>query len=336
MKLLWTLALLIPVLYVNQEMVLRLGAVTRRRPCPADLRAVRQVLGRVQRRRPVDPQRLDDRHRIHRGVPGAWISWLPQGGRDTGRRCAAVRGGRRRFVPSLGAADVRADRGEHRDLPACTVGTPRHRHQRARPDAPLPGGQDSTVLLLIMAIVGTTVAPWQLFFQQSNVVDKRITPRWIPYGRADLVIGIVGVMAGAFALMAVTGVRACREPARSANSPTPGRSLPTCRDHVGHTDRRAVRDRLAGRIVDRCQLRRAGHDLRAGRRHGQAAFAALEDHRGAAVLRRLRCAAGRLGCGRVQPRSRSRSDHQGVQALAGVLLCLRRQCFWCCCAMTAQ
>src|SRR5271163_2208515 len=29
MKLLWTLALLVPVLYVNQEMVLRLGAVTR-------------------------------------------------------------------------------------------------------------------------------------------------------------------------------------------------------------------------------------------------------------------------------------------------------------------
>ncbi len=38
-----------------------------------------------------------------------------------------------------------------------------------------PGGLDSTVLLLIIAIVGTTVAPWQLFFQQSNMVDKRIT-----------------------------------------------------------------------------------------------------------------------------------------------------------------
>ena len=25
-------------------------------------------------------------------------------------------------------------------------------------------------------LVGTMVAPWQLFFQQSNVVDKRITP----------------------------------------------------------------------------------------------------------------------------------------------------------------
>jgi Mn2+/Fe2+ NRAMP family transporter len=67
-----------------------------------------------------------------------------------------------------------------------------------------PGGLNSTVLLLTVAIVGTTVAPWQLFFQQSNVVDKRITARWIPYARADLVIGIVVVMVGATALMAVT------------------------------------------------------------------------------------------------------------------------------------
>jgi hypothetical protein len=58
-------------------------------------------------------------------------------------------------------------------------------------------------MLLIIAIVGTTVAPWQLFFQQSNVVDKRITTRWIPYARADLVLGIVVVMVGATALMAV-------------------------------------------------------------------------------------------------------------------------------------
>ena len=61
---------------------------------------------------------------------------------------------------------------------------------------------DSTLLLLIVAIVGTTVAPWQLFFQQSNVVDKRITPRWIGYARSDLRIGIVVVMVGAVALMA--------------------------------------------------------------------------------------------------------------------------------------
>jgi Mn2+/Fe2+ NRAMP family transporter len=67
-----------------------------------------------------------------------------------------------------------------------------------------PGGLNSTLLLLIVAIVGTTVAPWQLFFQQSNIVDKRITPRWIRYERVDLWIGIAVVMAGAISLMAVT------------------------------------------------------------------------------------------------------------------------------------
>src|SRR5947209_10100481 len=41
------------------------------------------------------------------------------------------------------------------------------------------GGASSNAVLLLIAIVGTTVAPWQLFFQQSNIIDKRITPRWI-------------------------------------------------------------------------------------------------------------------------------------------------------------
>ncbi len=49
----------------------------------------------------------------------------------------------------------------------------------------IQGGASSAAVLLIIAIVGTTVAPWQLFFQQSNVVDKRITPRFIGYERAD-------------------------------------------------------------------------------------------------------------------------------------------------------
>jgi Mn2+/Fe2+ NRAMP family transporter len=66
------------------------------------------------------------------------------------------------------------------------------------------GGVGSTSVLLIIAIVGTTVAPWQLFFQQSNIVDKRITPRWINYERADTVIGAFVVVIGAGALIAVT------------------------------------------------------------------------------------------------------------------------------------
>ena len=70
----------------------------------------------------------------------------------------------------------------------------------------LPGGSGglATVMLLVISIVGTTVAPWQLFFQQSYVIDKRITPRFIRYEKADLWIGIVIVVLGAGAIMGFT------------------------------------------------------------------------------------------------------------------------------------
>ncbi len=63
----------------------------------------------------------------------------------------------------------------------------------------IQGGLNSTALLVIIAIVGTTVAPWQLFFQQSNVIDKRITPRWISQERTDTIIGafVTNITAGA-------------------------------------------------------------------------------------------------------------------------------------------
>jgi Mn2+/Fe2+ NRAMP family transporter len=71
------------------------------------------------------------------------------------------------------------------------------------------GGFTSTSVLLIIAIVGTTVAPWQLFFQQSNVIDKRITPRFIGYERADTTLGAFVVVIGATAILiaAVFAVR---------------------------------------------------------------------------------------------------------------------------------
>jgi NRAMP (natural resistance-associated macrophage protein)-like metal ion transporter len=68
----------------------------------------------------------------------------------------------------------------------------------------IAGGATSTSVLLIIAIVGTTVAPWQLFFQQSNIIDKRITPRWINYERLDTWIGAFVVVIGAAALIAVS------------------------------------------------------------------------------------------------------------------------------------
>jgi NRAMP (natural resistance-associated macrophage protein)-like metal ion transporter len=68
----------------------------------------------------------------------------------------------------------------------------------------IQGGASSTSILLIIGMVGTTVAPWQLFFQQSNIIDKRITPRWINYERLDTWIGAVVVVLGAGALIAVS------------------------------------------------------------------------------------------------------------------------------------
>ncbi len=71
------------------------------------------------------------------------------------------------------------------------------------------GGVSSNAVLLIIAIVGTTVAPWQLFFQQSNVIDKRITPRFIGYERADTTLGAFVVVIGASAIL-ITAVFAVR------------------------------------------------------------------------------------------------------------------------------
>ena len=69
----------------------------------------------------------------------------------------------------------------------------------------MPAGDDpSKVVLLIIGIVGTTVAPWQLFFQQSYIIDKRITPRFMNYEKADLCLGIVIVIFGAAAIIAFT------------------------------------------------------------------------------------------------------------------------------------
>jgi Mn2+/Fe2+ NRAMP family transporter len=65
----------------------------------------------------------------------------------------------------------------------------------------IQGGLTSNSALLIIAVVGTTVAPWQLFFQQSNVIDKRITPRWLDYEKADTVLGAFVVVVGAACIM---------------------------------------------------------------------------------------------------------------------------------------
>jgi Mn2+/Fe2+ NRAMP family transporter len=93
------------------------------------------------------------------------------------------------------------------------------------PAGSLHGGRLNEVMLLIIAIVGTTVEPWQLFFQQSYVIDKRISPRFIPYERADLWIGIVFVTVGAVAMMAIAAATFAGHPEFGAFSDAGGVAL---------------------------------------------------------------------------------------------------------------
>lgn len=68
---------------------------------------------------------------------------------------------------------------------------------------PLPGGSLQTFLLLLASDIGATVTPWMIFFQQSAVVDKGMTPRDIPEGRLDTMTGaVLAALAGCGALIA--------------------------------------------------------------------------------------------------------------------------------------
>ena len=53
------------------------------------------------------------------------------------------------------------------------------------------GGITSGWLFLVIAIVGTTIAPWQLFFQQSCVADKRLRFSDLRWARLDTLVGAV-------------------------------------------------------------------------------------------------------------------------------------------------
>ena len=56
-----------------------------------------------------------------------------------------------------------------------------------------------------MANIGTTIAPWMLFFQQSAVVDKGMLEKDIPWGRFDTLLGSVADVIVAVFIVIVTG-----------------------------------------------------------------------------------------------------------------------------------
>jgi Mn2+/Fe2+ NRAMP family transporter len=58
-------------------------------------------------------------------------------------------------------------------------------------------------LTMFVTIIGTTIAPWMQFYQQSAIVDKGIKPQEYGYERLDVVIGsLFAVFVAAFILIA--------------------------------------------------------------------------------------------------------------------------------------
>ena len=204
--LLWTLALLIPVLYVNQEMVLRLGAVTG----VGHARLIFQRFGKFWGAFSVIDLFLLNALTIVTEFIGITFALDFLGvSKVLGVCIAAVL-----TMAAVSTGDFR--RFERFAIILCllslllipvlvSIHPPASVIAR---DFLVPGwpkgSKLSDVMLLVIGIVGTTVAPWQLFFQQSYVIDKRITPRFMKYEKIDLWIGIAFVVVGAVAMMAFT------------------------------------------------------------------------------------------------------------------------------------
>ena len=204
-SLLWVLVLLIPVLIVNQEMVVRLGAVTG----VGYARLIAERFGRFWGWYSVGGIFLLNFLTISTEFMGVSMAGAYFGlNQNVVVPASAVvliaitvtgnfrRWERAMFIFLFASLLV---------LPLAALSHPNPAAIAsgfARPG--IQGGLTSNSALLIIAIVGTTVAPWQLFFQQSNVIDKRITPRWLQYEKADTVFGAFVVVVGASAIMMAT------------------------------------------------------------------------------------------------------------------------------------
>ncbi|HMD94208.1 MAG TPA: NRAMP family divalent metal transporter [Trebonia sp.] len=206
-RLLWTLLLLVPVLYVNQEMVLRLGAVTG----VGHARLILQRFGKFWGAFSVIDLFILNALTIITEFIGITLAagylGVPKGVAVGGAAVviisSAFTGSFRRFERIA----ITFCAGSLLLIPLYFMTHPsgaQMAHGFVVPGLPGGSGQMATVMLLVIGIVGTTVAPWQLFFQQSYVIDKRITPRFMKYEKTDLWMGIVIVVIGAAAVMGAT------------------------------------------------------------------------------------------------------------------------------------
>ena len=189
--LIWFLILLGPVAYYVQEMTVRLGAVTKRGHAEAIFHSFGSFWGWFSL---LDLVFLDWLTMITEfigmtaamsifGVPpivtviAGWIlmgTMVLQGRYWTWEKAALVFCGLNLiYIPAAFMINPPVDKILHGSF---------------IPHLP-PGGFTNALFFLLMANIGTTIAPWMIFFQQSAVVDKGMQEKDMLWGKIDTGVG---------------------------------------------------------------------------------------------------------------------------------------------------
>jgi Mn2+/Fe2+ NRAMP family transporter len=105
----------------------------------------------------------------------------------------------------------------------------------------IPGGMNGTLLFFILANIGTTITPWQIFFQQSAVVDKGLDIHDIRFGKLDTLLGslLTCVVAGFIIITTAAAFHYHRPPIEIADARQTAQALtpllPAGHGHLART-----------------------------------------------------------------------------------------------------
>jgi NRAMP (natural resistance-associated macrophage protein)-like metal ion transporter len=210
-NLLWILLILLPMVYFIQEMTVRLGAVTKRGHAEAIFEGFGPFWGWFSL------------------IDLAVVNWLTLVTEYIGMTAAMMLFGVPPWITVLGVTAILVAisvTGKYWTFEKLTlffcafnlVYVPAAFWAMDTPTSPgwgavaeglfipsLPGGFSGELLFIILANIGTTITPWQIFFQQSSVVDKGLDLHDIKFGKLDTLVGglLTCVIAGF--IMIVTG-----------------------------------------------------------------------------------------------------------------------------------
>ena len=196
-SLLWVILLLLPMAYFIQEMTVRLGAVTKRGHAEAIFEGFGPFWGWFSL------------------VDLALINWLTLVTEYIGMTAAMSMFGVPPWITYIGVTAILmavSATGKYWTFEKLTlffcafnlVYVPAAFWAMKSPTVPgwgavfdgllvphLPGGNSGDVIFIILANIGTTITPWQIFFQQSAVVDKGFDIHDVKFGKIDTMFGAV-------------------------------------------------------------------------------------------------------------------------------------------------